>query len=172
MLPLLKYQLLCHQIEPRCFSLIRIFLPWVLFILTSSVTRGKKKNWEGNSIISFFFFYLSVVKLHPLSSLKIADFHLSAKKPELIGRGAIWRTLWIFWRTSHAWTRKTDFICGIFRLGLEKCGNPFIIQKDNERCAPAKRSHCRAKPDSKRQLIFKVSPMKRAIILLKNNINM
>lgn len=130
----------------------------------------KKKKKLGRQFYRklFFFFYLSVVKLHPPSSLKIADFHLSAKKPELIWRGAIRRTLWIFWRTSRAWTWKANFICGIFRLGPEKCGNPFIMWKDNERCAPTKQS----KPDSKRQRIFRVSPIKHTIILLKNNINM
>lgn len=49
----------------------------------------KKKKLGRQFYHKLFFFYLSVVKLHPLSSLKIADFHLSAKKPELIGRGAI-----------------------------------------------------------------------------------
>lgn len=55
MFPLLKYQLLCHQIDPRCFSLISIFLPWVLFILTSSVTRGKKKK-RGRQFYRKLFF--------------------------------------------------------------------------------------------------------------------
>lgn len=106
MFPQLKYHFQYHQIMPTKLFTYQHFS--VIFHPDSST------NW--NSSISHFF---PVVKLHPLSSLKIADFHLSAKSSVYLEDSNPKDTL-DFW-SSHT---KNDFICGIFRPQLEVSGNP------------------------------------------------
>lgn len=63
------------------------------------------------------------MKLHPLSSLKIADFHLSAKTSTYL-EDSNPKDILDFEGCCSRSDTKNDFICGIFRPELEVSGNP------------------------------------------------